>query len=272
MLMDSPLINVLTRASRKDSIQPSIESVASQTYENYHHIITYETKEMGEYLESIVNLEKTTLVKVPKYKHFPELSFSYNHHNDYTKFLEPNWEFWERKVHINGEGYDKDYKLEVESPRYEKEGLGWNIGYNHTWRTKCDHFPYNQYLKIAERYLKKGWVTYLDDDDKFLTEGTLKEMASSLEVIGEDTLVINKIQMSWGIKPEDENWFAMQVGHPLVQGAIGSCNFIFHSKYADYTVWDEWRGADYRTAKCLEEIIPDKVFLDKVFVGVNLAK
>ena len=120
--MDNPLINVLTRASRKDSIQPSIESVASQTYENYHHIITYETKEMGEYLESIVNLEKTTLVKVPKYKHFPELSFSYNHHNDYTKFLEPNWEFWERKVHINGEGYNKDYQLILsEGEKSQKE-------------------------------------------------------------------------------------------------------------------------------------------------------
>ena len=227
---------------------------------------------MGEYLESIVNLEKTTLVKVPKYKHFPELSFSYNHHNDYTKFLEPNWEFWDRKVHINGEGYDKEYKLEVESPRYKKEGLGWNVGLGFSFRTKCDHFPYNQYLKIAERYLKKGWVTYLDDDDKFLTEGTLKEMASSLEVMGEDTLVINKAKMPWGIKPKDKDWFAMQVGHPLVHGAIGSFNFIFHSKYADHTAWDEWRGADYRTAKCLEEIIPDKVFLDKVFVGVNLAK
>jgi len=104
--MSEPLINVITRASRKESILASINSVKSQTYENVHHIITYETKEMGEYLTSIVDKEKTTLVKVPKYKHIPELSYSYNHHDAYTKFLEPNWEFWDRKVHLNGEGFD----------------------------------------------------------------------------------------------------------------------------------------------------------------------
>jgi len=269
--MNEPLINIITRASRKESILTSIESVKSQTYKNIHHIITYETEEMREYLISIVDKEKTTLVKVPNYQHFPELSFSYNHHDEYTKYLNPNLEFWEKKVHINGEGFDKDYQLNVKVPRYEKEGIGWNLGLDFTFRRQMGHFPYNQYLKIAERYLKEGWVVYLDDDDTFFNDSTLEEFASYLDKVGEDTLVINKIRYNKDnfYKPNDECWFAMRVGHPLVLGAIGASNFIFHSKYTDYTAWDEWRGADYRTAKCLEEIIPKKEFLDKILVSVT---
>lgn len=272
--MSEPLINIITRVSRREGAPRAIESIKSQTYKNIHHIITYEMEEIKEYILPLVDLEKTTLVKVPKYRHIPELSFSYNHHNEYTKFLEPNWEFWDRKVHINGEGFDPDYKLDVEAPRYEKEGVGWNLGYDFTFRMQLGHFPYNQYLKIAERYLKEGWVVYLDDDDVFMSDTTLEEFVPYLIQGGEDTLVFNKVHINHKgglteIKPNGDNWFAMKVGSPPILGAIGGCNFIFHSKYADYTAWDEWRGADYRTAKCLEEIIPNKVFLDKILVNVG---
>ena len=36
---------------------------------------------------------------------------------------------------------------------------------NHSLRSREHHFPYNQYVKIAEKAYKKGWVTILDDDD-----------------------------------------------------------------------------------------------------------
>lgn len=267
--MSEPLINVITRASRKESILTNINSVKSQIYKNVHHIITYETKEIGEYLTSIVDKEKTTLVKVPKYKHIPELSYSYNHHDAYTKFLEPNWEFWDRKVHLNGEGFDPNYRINVKSNRYEMPGVGWATDFSFTMRKSMGHFPYNQYLKIAERYLKEGWVVYLDDDDSFYKENTLERVSKALEEGGEDALFLNKNIANYGVKPSDKIWFSMKVGHPIVLGAIGGCNFIFHSKYVDYTAWDEWRGADYRTAKCLEEIIPKKAFLNEILVNVG---
>ena len=267
--MNEPLINIITRASRKESILISIGSVKSQTYKNYHHIITYETEEMKEYLTKVVNKEKTTLVKVPNLQHFPELSFSYNHHDKYTKHLNPNLEFWEKKVHINREGFDKNYSLKVKSNRYEKNGLGWATDFSFTFRMNLGHFPYNQYLKIAERYLKEGWVMYLDDDDVLSSNSIIEKFSSYLAQVNEDILVLNRVKGRFGIKPSDKIWFENQVGLPLVLGATGASNFIFHSKYADYTAWDEWRGADYRTAKCLEEIIPNKVFIDKVLINVT---
>jgi len=72
--MSKPLINIITRASRKESILTSINSVKSQTYKNVHYIITYETEEMRKYLIDVVDKEKTTLVKVPNSKQIPGLS------------------------------------------------------------------------------------------------------------------------------------------------------------------------------------------------------
>ena len=267
--MSKPLINIITRASREESILTSINSVKSQTYKNVHHIVTYETEEMRKYLIDVVDKEKTTLVKVPKYKHIPELSYSYNHHDAYTKFLNPNWEFWDRKVHINGEGFDPNHRINVKSNRYETPGVGWATDLSFTMRKEIYHFPYNQYLKIAERYLKEGWVVYLDDDDSFYENNTLEKVSKALIEVGEDTLFLIKTIANYGVKPSDKIWFELKVGLPLVLGAIGASNFIFHSKYADYTAWDEWRGADYRTAKCLEEVIPKKAFLNEILVNVG---
>ena len=53
-------------------------------------------------------------------------------------------------------------------------------------------------------------------------------------------------------------------------GEIGGGCLIFHSKYKDYTVWDEWTNADYRTAKVLEKVIPNKNFFDKVVIDATL--
>lgn len=266
--MNKNLINIITRASRKESVLISIESVKSQTYKNIHHIITYETEEMREYLTDVVDKKKTTLVKVLNNKQIPGLSYSYNHHDLYTKFLEPNWEFWDRKVHINGEGFDPKHKIDVVSNKYE-QWFGFATDLSFTMRKEIHHFPYNQYLKIAERYLKEGWVVYLDDDDSFYGKNTLEKVSKALIEVGEDTLFLIKTIANYGVKPSKKMWLSMKVGHPLVLGAIGASNFIFHSKYVDYTAWDEWRGADYRTAKCLEEVIPKKAFLSTILVNVG---
>ena len=43
----------------------------------------------------------------------------------------------------------------------------------------------------------------------------------------------------------------------------------FHSKYADYTYWDEWSSADYRTATSLREAIPDLNVSDLIAVKLT---
>jgi len=58
----------------------------------------------------------------------------------------------------------------------------------------------------------------------------------------------------------------MKAGHPFVLHEIGGSNYVFHSKYLDYTVWDEWSGADYRTAKNLEKVTMNKNFVDLIII------
>jgi hypothetical protein len=68
------------------------------------------------------------------------------------------------------------------------------------------------------------------------------------------------------IKPSDKYWDFMKTGHPFVLHEIGGSNYVFHTKYLDYTVWDEWSGADYRTAKNLEKVTMNKNFVNQVII------
>ena len=60
-----PVINIVTRFSRIESIERCLNTLYKQTYDNIHHIITYETDELKEYLDTKVNHNITTMVRVP---------------------------------------------------------------------------------------------------------------------------------------------------------------------------------------------------------------
>lgn len=268
--MNEPLINIITRASRKNSIKRSVDSVLNQTYKNIHHIITYENDEMLNYLQTIINPDITTLVRVPQYKQIDGLCMSYMHHDHYSNWLVPNWEFLDRKVHLSIKEVVKN-KIPVKSTKYEKHigggAIAWCTSLDYASRKIMIHFPPNLYLKIAEGYLRDGWVIYLDDDDVLYNDKTLERIINKLD--NEDILYFIKIISGKDITPILRHWEYMKIGYPPVWGEIGSCNFIFHSKYSEYTVWDEWRGADYRTANALHRIIPGKEFIEDILVSLN---
>lgn len=275
--MEQPLINIITRASRKDKVKRSIDSVLNQSYKNIHHIITYENKEIYDYLLTIINPDITTLVKVPQYKKVDDLYMTYMHHDHYSKFLEPNWEFLDRKVVLGKANIPKD-KVKVETIKFQKYigggAVAWCVTLDYAARKAYSHFPPNLYLKIAESRIKKGWVIYLDDDDVLSNNTTLENVVGVLSDSNEDTLhfikvMFKKSKNATGIVPTPRHWEYMNIGHPPVLQEIGSSHFIYHSKYRDYTVWDEWRGADYRTAKALFEAIPHKNFINSILVNVN---
>jgi len=263
---NNPIINIITRFSEKENIDRCLKSVYEQTYPNIHHIITYEHNEDKEYLESKLSPNTdTTLVKVPHLKAIKNLSYTYNYHCHHTKFSEPNYELWDKKPYRED---DMEIRKEVEVIRYNGGGT-WCETLGFTFRIKVDHFPYNLYLKEAEKFVKEGWIFYLDNDDEIVDPTSISQLAENIKEKSKDTLHIVKIFHSKQnkIKPNDF-WWRYQIGHPLVLNDIGGCNIVFHTKYCKYTVWDEWRGADYRTAKVLEEIIPHKNFIDKTFVNV----
>ena len=56
----------------------------------------------------------------------------------------------------------------------------------------------------------------------------------------------------------------MKAGHPIIRGNITSGCYIHHTDYCEYTQWNEWSNADYRTLKALEQIGLKKNFIDEV--------
>lgn len=262
--MPSPIINIITRFSEKENLDRCLKSIYKQTYQNIHHIITYEHNKDREYLESKLspNID-TTLVKVPNLKAVKGLSYTYNHHDYYTKFLEPNYEFWDKKPYSKE---DMGIRVDVDPVKF-KLGSWWCETLGFTFRVKLNHFPYNLYIKEAEKFVKEGWIAYLDNDDEIIEPNGIEELVKQLE--DEDTLHIVKFfHFEQNQAKPDKFWLFYQAGHPFVYNDIGTYNIIFHTKYCKYTLWDEWRGADYRTARALEEVIPKKKFIDKIIVKV----
>tara|TARA_Y100001972_G_C7642695_1_gene322897 strand:+ start:696 stop:1469 length:774 start_codon:yes stop_codon:yes gene_type:complete len=257
------MINIITRFSRKDSINKCIKSTQNQTYKHINHIITYENDEDRDWLW---RNSLATLVKVPSWKPIPNTYISYNHHDAYNKYLKPNLAFWDKKVQSTP--IAEDISVDVEPIRYtSKEGL-WLETTDKSQRVVFKHFPPNLYLKIAEQHAIEGWMVYLDDDDVFDSPTVLEEIVQ--ELVDKDTLYLVKCRRSDGIRPSKEFWDAMdKANYPIMLNEVGSASMIYHSKYKDYTNWDEWRAGDFRTIKTLEEKIPNKKFIDKVLIDIT---
>lgn len=253
-----PLINVITRVSRKNFFKRCRESLLSQKYKNVNHICTYESKEIGDFLQSFTDL---SLVKVPNFKRIPNLFYSYNHHDLLDDFVDPDWEFQQKLAHTLMKDF-RDKKIPVEQKQY-----GEYKSSSFTSRPKLRHCPYNSYVKIAESKINDGWVFYLDDDDYFHSDDFLQMLKLNILENNEDTLhIFRKISTVGKTMPSEISWSKIKSGHPVILHDFGTSCFCFHSKYLDYTVWDEWSGADYRTAKALEKMIPNKNYIENISI------
>jgi len=268
--MNTALINIITRVSRPALFLRCLESVNLQTYKNIHHIVTYQNDELKEFLDKFEGLYK---IRVPNLKAIEGLAIKYYTHPSKDNFINPDWEWLERKPLLNfrkeDEG-DKDYKPEDQITIW-KENV-WHTSLDHAVARKYKHFPYNIFLKIAEQHAKIGWILYLDDDDYLERNTAIEELVNEINKHDKDTLHL----LPWfnpdgklNSEIDTHNWRQMKDGMPFILDAIGGGHLCFHSKYKEYTAWDEWSGADWRTAKCLEQIIPKKNWVDKGFVKLG---
>lgn len=265
----SPKINIVTRVSRKESFTKCYESVNSQTYKNINHICTYQNQEIHDFLLSFDNIN---LLKVPNLKSIDGLFYSFNSHCDTDKFITPNWKMLDRKVESTNQ--IEQYSLIINSRKIQKR-LTEDVWFychtpNFTFRWVNKHFPYNIFLKIAEKKFVDGWVIYLDDDDHFAETTSLEQIIQEINLHDDDTIHVWRTKFKNGVfKPTDNYWTKMSCGYPFILNEVGGSVFTFHTKWADWTVWDEWSGSDYRTLKSLEEIIPKKNFIDKIFIHLS---
>jgi len=127
-----------------------------------------------------------------------------------------------------------------------------------------DHAPYNTFFNIAHKYVKKGWIIYIDDDDVLADHKALDVVADHiLKFKDEDRSIIaptNYLNQYYMPNHEYLNYYAS--GKELEQGQIAMQGFIFHSKNVDKMVFDEWAFGDLYTFKNYEKHIFNRYILN----------
>lgn len=268
--------NVVTRASRKNYFKICYDSIHCQTYKNFKHIVTYETEEMHDYLKQFEGL---TLVKVPNKRRIEGLQVTWRHNCNTEDYLNPDHEFLDYQALNREEDHGNNIyvndKVELD-PLVIKTPPENGIAYHHTgkatWREYGIHAPYNWYLKIAEKAFEEdAWIIYVDDDDQLFDKTILDKLQKTIVDYGsEDVLHINQFTYPNGdLIPDNLRCKLYSHGFPFVHRMVSTVCLCYHSKYSDYTYWDEWSSADYRTARALREIIPNLNISDLVAVKLT---
>jgi hypothetical protein len=105
--------------------------------------------------------------------------------------------------------------------------------------------PWNLHLNRLLLEVKNGWVMFLDDDDKFVNEKSLKRIAAACT--DENRLVVWKVQ----ITPE---WIvpASSFGHYIKAGDFSGIGMCFHTKHLPVD-WGNISYGDYRVAWQLQQ-------------------
>jgi len=271
--MEGPVINIITRASRINFFKLCYESIHNQTYGNVNHIVTYETPAMYDKLKHYKDI---TLVKVPHKAKIKGLVVSWNHNIKTDNYLNPDHEFLDYQVLDHGKDHSNnrfiDEHKDVQPSHYEHQmnDVQWHSTGDKTWREYGTHAPYNWYLKIAEKALIPGWVMYVDDDDQLNSRLTLESVVDEINSNDEDTLHVFRFTYPNGdLIPDDFRVQMYRKDYPFVHKQVSGVNICFPTKYSDYTYWDEWSSADYRTARSLREIIPNLNISDLVTVKLT---
>jgi len=245
------MINIITRFSRKHSfLFKCLKSIQSQTYQNYHHIITFEKEEDRAFLLNFTDPEKTTLCKVFPEKKLDGLykSFYYRQHFLFDDIKTINPKLWQPE-----EG-------EIDEPNWEGA------------RVRTQHFPYNLYMIQAEKKVKEGWILYLDDDDKLNGNNSLEILNS--RHVDEDTLYVHNLYdgSSDLILPRPiaiEHSITVYNEPPALGIGFASSVFTYHSKYLEHTAWNEWYDSDWRTFQSLWYNIPKKEYIDQILINIT---
>lgn len=167
-----------------------------------------------------------------------------------------HWVSYEDEIteqYINLKGVNK-----VKVERYEGEPLLHDKGYLHA--------PYNLYCNTLLDCVDSGWIMFLDDDDHLLHNKVLQEVAVELKSIDEDTLFIWQMRYPDGKLLPQKRHFEQKT---VERNKVSTPCFMFHSKYKKHMIWDEWKGSDFRVLNELFKIIPNKKWIETVYVQVN---
>ena len=126
-----------------------------------------------------------------------------------------------------------------------------------------EHAPYNTFFNIAHKFLQKGWILYLDDDDILADHKALDIVADHIVKFKDENRSIitpmNYLDKYSMPSYEYLNYYAS--GKALERGQIAMSSFIFHSKNASKMIFDEWAFGDYYTFSNYEKHIFNRYVL-----------
>jgi len=113
----------------------------------------------------------------------------------------------------------------------------------------------NLYMHELAVWVVDGWIMYLDDDDKFMTETSAAEIMS--EIDHDDQLLLWRVKIGKIIVPADQYF-----GRTIKQGHISGIGFAFHSKHLP-APWDAGHASDHRVIKHFADFLEVK-WIDKI--------
>jgi glycosyltransferase involved in cell wall biosynthesis len=122
---------------------------------------------------------------------------------------------------------------------------------------------HNLYFNPVLQTIDEGWVIFLDDDDFFTDETTVEKIVNNLQ--DEDTMYIWKMIVgSMTVIPRQDAYTTKKFS----LGNIGGSCFTVHSKWAKKCEWDGFKCGDFRYIQSLDKIVPNKEWIDEIFIVV----
>jgi len=109
--------------------------------------------------------------------------------------------------------------------------------------------PWNLHLNELQKYVKGGWIMYLDDDDKFINPDSLKIIVDNIE--NENQILLWRVDINGQIVPSNDGFGR------IIAGNISGIGFMFHSKHLPVD-WGSWNFGDYRVISSLTKRLQQK--------------
>lgn len=112
--------------------------------------------------------------------------------------------------------------------------------YDEPW--KGNH-PYGQwlapnlYLNEMAKRAHTGYITYMDDDDRYAADNALAKIARALE---HDRLTC------WSVRVNSTGLVIPYRGQKIEAGNISGIGIAFHRAHLEHAQWEPWRRGDYR--------------------------
>ena len=120
-----------------------------------------------------------------------------------------------------------------------------------------ENYGFNLYCNFLLEQVKEGWIIFLDDDDKFLSNQALDIISSNIKEDNE-LVIWNFLRPDRIVKPKEE----------FVFSEIDTTCFCFNNKYKNKSYWKAERGSDFFYFDNLGKV-PD---LEKKFINLVLTR